>query len=198
MNSTARIGVLLSNQLPDDSAAACLTEVQHDLFDLGGELSIPGSACSSTRQRVAWLDAQLEQFNQLAAAAARNSCCRAAARRHPPATSRAPSAGAPSAAAGCCRATNRYHRRRCSYLNRLSDLLFVLARLLRARASAAASRCGIARDSPIRPARTASGPGTAQPAARAAAANRTPGPDRSCGRARYRCGRPRARGSSVG
>ena len=36
------IGVLLSNQLPDDSAAACLAEVQHDLFDLGGELSIPG------------------------------------------------------------------------------------------------------------------------------------------------------------
>ena len=37
------LGLLLAETLPD-AVAACLTEVQHDLFDLGGELSIPGHA----------------------------------------------------------------------------------------------------------------------------------------------------------
>ena len=37
----ATLGVLLAEALPDE-IADCLTEVQHDLFDLGGELSIPG------------------------------------------------------------------------------------------------------------------------------------------------------------
>ena len=35
------LGVLLAESLPE-SVRACLTEVQHDLFDVGGELSIPG------------------------------------------------------------------------------------------------------------------------------------------------------------
>src|ERR1700745_2327790 len=35
------LGVLLAEPLPD-AVADCLTEVQHDLFDIGGELSIPG------------------------------------------------------------------------------------------------------------------------------------------------------------
>src|SRR6187551_2123676 len=39
LNST--IGVLLAESLPEP-VVACLTSVQHDLFDLGGELSIPG------------------------------------------------------------------------------------------------------------------------------------------------------------
>ena len=39
LNST--IGLLAAEPLPQD-VAACLAEIQHDLFDLGGELSIPG------------------------------------------------------------------------------------------------------------------------------------------------------------
>jgi len=37
LNST--LGVLLAEALPDD-LTSCLIEIQHDLFDLGGELSI--------------------------------------------------------------------------------------------------------------------------------------------------------------
>ena len=37
----ATLGVLLAENLPDD-VRAVLTGVQHDLFDLGGELSVPG------------------------------------------------------------------------------------------------------------------------------------------------------------
>src|ERR1700733_7739399 len=57
------LGVLLSNELNDETAAACLTEVQHDLFDLGGEIAVPGSAILN-EERVAWLDSQLEIFNR--------------------------------------------------------------------------------------------------------------------------------------
>ena len=35
------LGVLLAESVPDD-LAALLTDIQHDLFDLGGELSVPG------------------------------------------------------------------------------------------------------------------------------------------------------------
>ena len=35
------LGVLLAEALPDE-IRSCLTDVQHDLFDLGGELSRPG------------------------------------------------------------------------------------------------------------------------------------------------------------
>lgn len=40
-NSTASWGVLLVEPLPDD-VAGWLAGVQHDLFDLGGELAVPG------------------------------------------------------------------------------------------------------------------------------------------------------------
>src|SRR5438270_12911403 len=39
LNST--LGVLLAEPLPD-TVATLLVDIQHDLFDLGGELSIPG------------------------------------------------------------------------------------------------------------------------------------------------------------
>ncbi len=45
-----------------EPARSCLTEVQHDLFDLGGELSIPGYA-AVTEAHVARLEAAVEQFN---------------------------------------------------------------------------------------------------------------------------------------
>ncbi len=40
--ANSAIGVILSVPLPDD-VARCLTGIQHDLFDLGGELCIPGT-----------------------------------------------------------------------------------------------------------------------------------------------------------
>ena len=39
----SRVGVVLAEGLPP-SIQALLTDIQHDLFDLGGELSIPGHA----------------------------------------------------------------------------------------------------------------------------------------------------------
>jgi cob(I)alamin adenosyltransferase len=120
------LGVLLSNDLHDEAAAACLTEVQHDLFDLGGELAIPGSAILN-EQRLNWLEAQIEQFNQTlpplkefvlpggGTAASASHIARAVCRR----TER------------CCWALARRESlspTALQYLNRLSDLLFVLAR----------------------------------------------------------------------
>jgi cob(I)alamin adenosyltransferase len=120
------LGVLLSNELHDDAAVACLTEVQHDLFDLGGELAIPGSSIIS-QERVAWLESQLEAFN-----------CSL-----PPLKEFVlPGGGTAAAAAHIARAVCRRAERYCwtlargeplaptalQYLNRLSDLMFVLAR----------------------------------------------------------------------
>src|SRR5690242_14854378 len=59
LNST--VGLLLAEALPDE-VAACLTEVQHDLFDLGGELSIPGHTAVSEAQ-VIRLEEAVERFN---------------------------------------------------------------------------------------------------------------------------------------
>ncbi|HEY5309660.1 MAG TPA: ATP:cob(I)alamin adenosyltransferase, partial [Casimicrobiaceae bacterium] len=55
------LGVLLAEDLPD-AIARCLTRVQHDLFDLGGELSIPGHA-ALTDAHVARVEADVETFN---------------------------------------------------------------------------------------------------------------------------------------
>jgi cob(I)alamin adenosyltransferase len=120
------LGVLLSNELNDETAAACLTEVQHDLFDLGGEIAVPG-AVAVDDERVAWLDSQLEEFN----------------RDLPPLKEFVlPGGGTAASASHIARAVCRRAERSCwalahsesmspmalRYLNRLSDLLFVLAR----------------------------------------------------------------------
>ena len=55
------IGVLLTEQLPDE-VRADLTDIQHDLFDLGGELCIPGFENVADAQ-VARLDALLAHYN---------------------------------------------------------------------------------------------------------------------------------------
>jgi cob(I)alamin adenosyltransferase len=125
LNST--IGVLLAQTLPDD-AHACFTQVQNDLFDLGGELSIPGHALL-TPMHVSRLETTLDQWNAAlpplkdfilpggshAAAAAHvaRSVCRRAERR---VITLAKIDAAPALAV--------------PYLNRLSDLLFVAARML--------------------------------------------------------------------
>jgi cob(I)alamin adenosyltransferase len=121
------IGVLLAEDLPQE-ARACLTDVQHDLFDLGGELSVPGHAVM-TEAHAARLEALLEGFNA-ALPALREFVL--------PGGSRAASL-AHVARTVCRRAERRLvalSRQESiapallHYLNRLSDLLFVLARTL--------------------------------------------------------------------
>ena len=123
----SHIGVLLTETLPDDVCAALL-HIQHDLFDLGGELSIPGYTLLKPEQ-VAQLDEWLDHYNATlprlaefilpggSRAAAVAHVCRTVARR----------AERALVALGAHEALNEAPRQ---YLNRLSDLLFVLARVL--------------------------------------------------------------------
>jgi len=55
------LGVLLCEALPDDIAAA-LTWIQHRLFDLGGQLALPGTVAVGPEQ-VQRLDAWIESWN---------------------------------------------------------------------------------------------------------------------------------------
>ena len=57
----SNLGVLLCEELPED-VRALLVEVQHQLFNLGGELSIPGYELLKP-EAVAMLDAALEEHN---------------------------------------------------------------------------------------------------------------------------------------
>jgi cob(I)alamin adenosyltransferase len=81
------------------------------------------------RGHVERLENELDGFNDHCRRS-RSSFCRAAVRPPPPATSPAPCAGARSAAAGRWRACRGVAPEALKYLNRLSDLLFVLARVL--------------------------------------------------------------------
>jgi len=125
LNST--LGVLLAEPLPE-GVKACLTEIQHDLFDLGGELSIPGYNAMTDGQ-VLRLEDAVERFNADLAPLKEFIL---------PGGSRAASLA--HVARTVCRRAERalVHLgtgddvRECTrqYLNRLSDLLFVLARVL--------------------------------------------------------------------
>ncbi len=121
------IGVLLAETLPD-AVSACLVDVQHDLFDLGGELSIPGYEAVS-EAHVTRLEERVEHFNAPLAPLKEfvlPGGTRAAALAH--------------VARTVCRRAERAlvrlgHDETVSvparrYLNRLSDLLFVIARAL--------------------------------------------------------------------
>ncbi len=126
------LGVLLAEALPD-AIAATLTNVQHDLFDLGGELSIPGYS-AITAAHVERLEAAVEQYNATLSPlkefilpggsrpAALAQWSRTVCRRAERAVVRLAGEDSDSVAA-VQPATRRY-------LNRLSDLLFVLARCL--------------------------------------------------------------------
>ncbi len=121
------LGVLLAEDVPEN-VAALLTRVQHELFDLGGELSIPGHVAIAARH-VTQLETQLDAFNaelpplkefilpggSRAAALAHvaRTVCRRAERR--------------LVALGQAEQLPAIPQR---YLNRLSDLLFVLCRVL--------------------------------------------------------------------
>ncbi len=123
----SQIGVLLCEDLPNALRNELLT-IQHDLFDLGGELSIPGFALMTDAQ-VARLDALLERYNSTlpplkdfilpggSRSAAQSHVCRTVCRR------------AERSIVALSRA-EQVHARLGQYVNRLSDLLFVLSRVL--------------------------------------------------------------------
>lgn len=121
------VGMVLALSMPDE-VRDCLEDVQHDLFDLGGELSIPGHE-KLAGDDISRLESRLESFNS-----------------ELPMLKEFILPGGGQAAAAChlARAVCRRAERRTvslareqdinphavAYLNRLSDLLFVIARTL--------------------------------------------------------------------
>ncbi len=125
--ANSAIGVLLATDLPDD-VRTLLIMIQHQLFDLGGELCIPGHAAIEDAD-IERLEQQLDHYNDPlpplkdfilpggGEAAARCHLARTIVRRaeRESVTLSHHDAVRPQA---------------IRYLNRLSDLLFVLARVL--------------------------------------------------------------------
>jgi len=125
LNST--LGVLLAEPLPDD-VRALLVLVQHELFNLGGELSIPGYTLLRD-DAVAALDAALARHNATLPRLAEfilPAGTRSAALAH---VSRSVARRAERAVVALA-ARDRVNAAPRQFLNRLSDLLFVLARVL--------------------------------------------------------------------
>jgi cob(I)alamin adenosyltransferase len=126
LNST--IGMVLASDGVDDAVRETLTQVQHELFDLGGELCIPGMAMIDDAD-ITRLEESLDGFNDplpplkdfiLPGGGMAASCCHLArtvcrrAERQVLALSR----------------VEEIRPQAQRYLNRLSDLLFVLGRVL--------------------------------------------------------------------
>lgn len=123
----SQIGVLLAEPLPDDVRELLVT-IQHELFNLGGELCMPGyellkmDAVLRLDEALAHYNAALPRLKEFILPAGTRSAaishvCRTVARR-------AERAVVTLAAQENINAAPR------QYLNRLSDLLFVLARVL--------------------------------------------------------------------
>ena len=123
----SHIGLLLCEDMPAD-VRELLIDIQHQLFNLGGELSIPGFELLQD-DALAQLDAALERYNATlprlqefilpagTRAAAQAHICRTVARR----------------AERAVVALEQHEAMRAAprrYLNRLSDLMFVLSRVL--------------------------------------------------------------------
>ena len=121
------IGVLLAEKMPANLRAALL-DIQHGLFDLGGEICIPGHIMV-TEAHVLQLDALLETHNKRLPPLKEfilPGGTRAAALAH---LSRTTCRRAERSLVALGRAEPVGERAR-QYLNRLSDLLFVLGRTL--------------------------------------------------------------------
>ena len=61
--ANSAIGVVLACAAAPDDICHCLTEVQHDLFELGGELSIPGHQAVQAAF-ISRLEQDLDAFNE--------------------------------------------------------------------------------------------------------------------------------------
>ena len=126
--ANSAIGMVLAVPGLPETVTQCLTEIQHDLFDLGGELCIPGHRIIQA-DHVDRLEQTLDRFND----------------DLPPLKDFIlPGGGPATAACHLARTIARRAERRVwtlartqtvapevtQYLNRLSDLLFVLARVI--------------------------------------------------------------------
>ncbi|MED5419985.1 MAG: cob(I)yrinic acid a,c-diamide adenosyltransferase [Pseudomonadota bacterium] len=126
--ANSAIGLVLAETTVPKDVRACLTDVQHDLFELGGELCIPGHEAITT-EFIERLENELDRMNE----------------NLPPLKEFIlPGGGPATAACHLARTIVRRAERRVSslkkkeavrdevnqYLNRLSDLLFVAARAL--------------------------------------------------------------------
>ena len=123
----SHLGVLLAEPLPDD-VRELLVMIQHELFNLGGELSIPGYTLLKD-DAVAALDAALARYNETLPRLAEfilPAGTRSAALAH---VARAVARRAERAVVTLA-ATEAINAAPRLFLNRLSDLLFVLARVL--------------------------------------------------------------------
>ncbi|MFL6696204.1 MAG: cob(I)yrinic acid a,c-diamide adenosyltransferase [Vitreoscilla sp.] len=123
----SHLGVLLAEPLPDDVRDLLVT-IQHELFNLGGELSIPGYTLLKD-DAVAALDAALAHYNATLPRLAEfilPAGTRSASLAH---VARAVARRAERAVVTLAGAETINPAPRL-FLNRLSDLLFVLARVL--------------------------------------------------------------------
>ena len=123
----SHLGVLLAENLPNE-IAEILIRIQHDLFDLGGELSIPG-ATRLSEEKIAYLENHINPLN---------------AALSPLKEFILPGGSRPAALCHVARTIVRRAERRLvtlrrlnkvsdvslKYLNRLSDLLFVMSRTI--------------------------------------------------------------------
>jgi cob(I)alamin adenosyltransferase len=126
--ANSAVGTVLGVPALSPEIRRCLTQVQHDLFDLGGELCIPGHVMIGAAH-IERLEQELDAFNAGLPALKEFIL---------------PGGGQAAAACHLARAVTRRAERRCwslaraeavspealKYLNRLSDLLFVVARVL--------------------------------------------------------------------
>ena len=121
------LGMMLCEPIPE-GVTAVLVRIHHDLFDMGGEICMPGYAMIKA-ERVAALEAQLDQWNETltplkefilpGGSRAASYChlartvCRRAERQMTTLNSQ-----------------EKITEISLQYINRLSDLLFVLCRIL--------------------------------------------------------------------
>ena len=126
--ANSAVGLVLAVPALPEAIVAALTEIQHDLFDLGGELCIPGHRAMTAAQ-VERLEQTLDGFNEGLPRLKEFIL---------------PGGGPAAAACHLARTVVRRAERRVwalarsepvapevpQYLNRLSDLLFVVARVL--------------------------------------------------------------------
>jgi cob(I)alamin adenosyltransferase len=121
------LGVLLAEPLPDDVRELLVT-IQHELFNLGGELSIPGyellkaDAVLRLDEALGHYNEQLPRLKEFILPAG----TRSAALAHVSRTVARRAERAVVALAG----VEKVNEPPRQYLNRLSDLMFVLARVL--------------------------------------------------------------------
>jgi cob(I)alamin adenosyltransferase len=143
----SHLGVLMTEALPAD-VRSLLVVIQHELFNVGGELCMPGHALLSA-DALGYLDAALARYNAVlprlaefilpggTRSAAYAHVCRTVARRAERVViglKNQEALAAPASAAAEEMAQNTkvpsLRPEVQHYLNRLSDLLFVLARTL--------------------------------------------------------------------